>query len=112
MEYLRIFIPFQPEAVDMEEEQDSDDMFISNVISVEDEDTEAADNQIRAALNKGFKIVSTTPITGTYVTEEVRTVEGEEESDESFEQNNPKNIIPLVKTYTYTDGIEVFLVKE
>ena len=70
MEYLRIFIPFQPEAVDTEEEQESEEMFISNVISVEDEDTEAADNQIREALKKGFKIVSTAPITGTYITEE------------------------------------------
>jgi hypothetical protein len=95
MEYLRIFIPFQPEAVDTDvEEQEDDEMFVSNVISVEDEDSEKADEQIRVALNNGFKIVSTAPITGTYITEESN-------EDEA----------PVVKTYTYTDGIEVFLVK-
>lgn len=96
MEYLRIFIPFQPEAVDTEaDEQEDEEMFVSNVISVEDEDSEKADEQIRVALNNGFRIVSTAPITGTYITEE------DSEGD-----------VPVVKTYTYTDGIEVFLVKD
>ena len=89
MKYKRIWIPYN-------------ENFYTSLFMVspsDDEDTKAADKIIEELLSEGWSIVSTAPITASRA-------------------YNEKGFCNMPKTggsdmvYTYTSGIEVFLVKE
>ena len=61
-----------------------------------DEDTNKADNEITKLLSEGWRIISTAPITGS----------------RAFDEEGLSSIRSPKMVYTYTTGIEVFLVKE
>jgi hypothetical protein len=58
----------------------------------DNEDTETAVDEIDQLIKEGWKIVSTCPITATQISRDLKSTE--------------------YQTYTFTSGIEVFLVKE
>lgn len=91
MKYKRIWMPYKTD-------------FLTSLLWVspsDNEDTKAADNKIEKLLSEGWSIVSTAPIT----------------ESRGYDKNghcnmNMPNTYGTDMVYTYTSGIEVFLVKE
>ena len=94
MQYKRIFIPFE---IDIEDNFESgcDEFFTQEVNVIETTKTKIVDEEIEKKLNEGWEIKSTTARTTTY---------------SATDSSNPDNI--FTKQLTYTQGIDVFLVKE
>jgi hypothetical protein len=86
MEYKRIWMPYKTDF----------SVVCKYFYPSDDENTEKADNEIAKLLSEGWRIISTAPITGSQARDE-------------------KGLCSIglpEMVYTYTIGIEVFLVKE
>ena len=91
MDYKRIYIPFNINYSDS----------FNWILPKEGEDSESADEEIKKHLNDGLRILSTAPVTASW-------------------RRNATNTSGLLPTkhewqdyvFTYTAGIEVFLVKD
>ena len=86
MEYKRIWMPYNNEFFKT----------CKYVHPSDDKDTEKADNEIAKLLSEGWRIISTAPITGS----------------RAYDEKGLDGIGLPEMVYTYTIGIEVFLVKE
>jgi len=86
MKYKRIWMPYNVDFV----------RHLDYVRPSDDEDTNKADNEITKLLSEGWRIISTAPITGS----------------RAFDEEGLSSIRSPKMVYTYTTGIEVFLVKE
>jgi hypothetical protein len=93
MQYKRIFIPFSKDYNSINNEEINHRYECA--IPVETEESTIADKEILEHLNNGWKIVSTVASTA---------------SEINIDSNNPN--FPIVTPFTYTNGIEVFLIKE
>ena len=89
MEYKRIWMPYNCNFYDT----------LMYVIPSDNEDTNKADEEIKQLLKKGWRIVSTAPV-----------IESRAYNKEGY-CNMPNTGGPEM-VYSYTSGIEVFLVKE
>ena len=87
MEFKRVWMAYKVE----QELSNSNGMVVVLYSPLDNEETEAADQEISDLLNKGWKIVSTCPITGS-----VNILK--RDGDDVYA--------------TFTRGIEVFMVKE
>lgn len=84
MEYKRIWLPYHTQLNDL----------LYYAEPCDDEDTEKADKEIADHLKNGWRIASVAPITGSGC----------------YDKNGLKNFSDSV--FTYTVGLEVFLVKD
>ena len=89
MEYKRIWMPYNTDFFDA----------LMRVSPYDDEDTNKADDEIKQLLKKGWRIVSTAPVT-----------ESRAYNKKGF--CNMPNRYGTDMVYTFTRGLEVFLVKE
>ena len=89
MEYKRIWMPYNTDFFDT----------LMYVAPVDDEDTNKADDEIKQLLKKGWRIVSTAPVT-----------ESRAYNKKGF--CDMPNLGGSDMVYTYTRGLEAFLVKE
>jgi len=87
MKYKRIWMPYNVDFV----------RHLDYVRPSDDEDTNKADNEITKLLSEGWRIISTAPITGSQAYDRLGL---------SSLRNHPEMV------YTFTIGIEFFLVKE
>ena len=87
MEYKRIWLKYGNET----KIDGSDGMINAQCFPIDNNETTTADNEIKAHLNNGWKIVSTCPVTA------------------SNNILNPKGVDVYL---TFTSGIEVFMVKD
>ena len=94
MQFKRIFIQF--DRVDEEDEDKESNYFYQVVCSQEGEKSKEADLEVEKHLNEGWRIVSTSPVV----------------ASEIFIDRTTDASSQLIRPLTFTDGIEVFLVKE
>jgi hypothetical protein len=87
MEFKRVWMSYKVE----QELSNSSGMIVVSYSPVDNDETEAADQEISDLLNEGWKIVSTCPVTGSI---NILNRDGED------------------VYVTFTKGIEVFIVKE
>jgi len=86
MKYKRIWMPY-----------DADFVTILMMVRPSDyEDTKKADNEITKLLSEGWRIISTAPITGS----------------QAYDREGLSSLRNPEMVYTFTTGIEFFLVKE
>ena len=86
MKYKRIWMPYNVDFV----------IVLDYVKPSDNEDTNKADNEITKLLSEGWRIISTAPITGS----------------RAYDEDGFSSLRKPAMVYTFTTGIEVFLVKE
>jgi hypothetical protein len=86
MKYKRIWMPYNVDFITI----------LKYVKPSDNEDTNKADNEITKLLSEGWRIISTAPITGS----------------QAYDEDGLSSIRKPEMVYTFTTGIEVFLVKE